>query len=36
MPKDDEKLITDHNIRLTASEMAFLWAQIENLEKIKR
>ena len=30
MPKDNEKLITDHNIRLTASEMAFLWAQYLN------
>lgn len=27
---DDKKVMTNHNIRLTASEMGFLWTQYEN------
>jgi len=27
---NDEKVMSEHNIRLTASEMGFLWTQYEN------
>lgn len=26
---DDEKVLTEHNIRLTASEMGFLWTNMK-------
>lgn len=29
-PNDEKKVMTEHNIRLTASEMGFLWMQYEN------